>query len=177
MTKLEAALVEVASLLDELAIPYMLIGGLAVSIGVKSGPPSMRISVFGSSRRIWKESCTRLVRGFNPFLPIHCPVPPVKASSGVRADLVFAFLPVEQESIARAVAKSIQGQRVMIATVEDLIWMKLLSERRKDNEDARLLLRRFADVLDRGYLEPLLLQISDSFARADILELYRREIP
>ena len=32
MTKLEAALVEVASLLDELSIPYMLIGGLAVSI-------------------------------------------------------------------------------------------------------------------------------------------------
>jgi len=32
MTKLEAALVEVASLLQEQSIPYMLIGGLAVSI-------------------------------------------------------------------------------------------------------------------------------------------------
>ena len=32
MTKLEAALVEVASLLQDLSIPYMLIGGLAVSI-------------------------------------------------------------------------------------------------------------------------------------------------
>ena len=65
---------------------------------------------------------------------------------------------------------------VEVASVEDLIWMKLISERQKDIEDARLLLRRFAGVLDRGYLEPLLRQISDSFARADILEIYRREV-
>ena len=64
----------------------------------------------------------------------------------------------------------------MVASVEDLIWMKLISERQKDIEDARLLIRRFAKTLDRDYLEPRLRQISEAFARPDILEIYNREV-
>jgi hypothetical protein len=182
MTKLEAALVEVASLPDELSIPYMLIGGLAVSIWGEVR------ATLDADFSLWVEpqDLERVVHGIS--VRLH-PIPsdplsfvtasrvlPVRASSGVRADLVFASLPAERETLARAVVKSIQGRSVMVASVEDLIWMKLLSERQKDIEDATLLLRRFAGVLDRDYLEPLLRQISDSFARADIWDIYRREV-
>jgi predicted nucleotidyltransferase len=182
MTKLEAALVEVASLLDELSIPYMLIGGLAVSIWGEVR------ATLDADFSLWVEpqDLERIVRQISARLQ---PIPsdplsfvtasrvlPVRASSGVRADLVFACLPGERETIARAVVKLINDRSIKVASVEDLIWMKLLSERQKDIEDASLLLRRFAGVLDRGYLEPLLQQISESFARADILEIYRREV-
>jgi len=46
----------------------------------------------------------------------------------------------------------------------------------KDVEDARRLLRRHARTLDRGYLEPLVRQSSEAFARTDILEIYNREL-
>ena len=40
----------------------------------------------------------------------------------------------------------------------------------------QVLIRRFAKTLDREYLEPRLRQVSEAFARADILEIYNREV-
>ena len=63
-----------------------------------------------------------------------------------------------------------------IATVEDLIWMKLISERHKDIEDARRLIRRFRLTLDRAYLEPRLRELSEALARQDILAIFLHEM-
>jgi hypothetical protein len=76
--------------------------------------------------------------------------------------------------IAGADLKITQGKNVPVVPVEDLIWMKLISERQKDIEDARRLLRRHASSLDREYLEPIVEQLSEAFARADILRIYRQ---
>jgi hypothetical protein len=54
--------------------------------------------------------------------------------------------------------------------------MKLISERLKDLEDARHLICRFRRTLDRDYVEPKLLELSEAFARQDILDIFRREI-
>jgi hypothetical protein len=53
--------------------------------------------------------------------------------------------------------------------------MKPISERHKDVDDARRLIRRFRHSLDRAYLEPRLRELSEAFARQDILEIFRRE--
>jgi hypothetical protein len=53
--------------------------------------------------------------------------------------------------------------------------MKLISERHKDVDDARRLIRRFRRTLDRTYLEPKLQELSEAFARHDILDIFRRE--
>ncbi len=58
--------------------------------------------------------------------------------------------------------------------VEDLILVKLASEREKDLADARNLLRRHADTLDREYLEPLLLELAEALARDDIPALLKQ---
>jgi predicted nucleotidyltransferase len=180
MTKLEAAVVEVASFLEERSIPYMLIGGLAVSVWGEAR------ATLDADFSIWVEpsNLESVVADISArFRPIPADplsfaaaarVLPVTASSGVRADLVFASLPNERSVIARAAPKTIQGRNVLVVSVEDLIWMKLISERLKDIDDARRLLRRHAHSLDRAYLEPIVEELSDAFARADILRIYRQ---
>jgi hypothetical protein len=180
MTNLEAAVIEVASLLEELSIPYMLIGGLAVSVWGEAR------STLDADFSLWVEpqdlrAVVSRISGRLHSIPAEpvsfveaTKVLPVVTASGVRADLVFATLPDQRRVIARAVGKMIHGRIVAVASVEDLIWMKLISERQKDIEDARLLLRRHAHSLDRAYLEPLLEQLAEAFARADILENFRR---
>jgi len=179
MTKLEAALLEISGLLEELAIPYMLIGGLAVTVwGEARATLDADFSLWVEPEKLRstvEQICARLHP--IPSQPLsfvqNSRVLPVIASGGVRADLVFASLPKEREVIARAKAKTIQGKDVRVVSVEDLIWMKLISERPKDIDDARHLLRRHAGSLDRGYLEPIVTELAGSFARADILEIYR----
>lgn len=180
MTDLEAAVLEVAFLLEELSVPYMLIGGLAVGIW---GEPR---STLDADFSLWVEppDVERVVRRISDRLKLMPSDPlrfamatrvlPAITLSGVRADLVLASLATERGLIARAKPTAIGPGKVMVVSVEDLIWMKLISERPKDIEDARRLLRRHAKSLDRAYLEPILEQLADSFARADILEIYQR---
>jgi len=46
------------------------------------------------------------------------------------------------------------GRTIPVVSVEDLVLMKLVSERQKDMEDARALPRRFGKPLDRECLAP-----------------------
>jgi hypothetical protein len=101
---------------------------------------------------------------------------PVTGSHKVKIDLIFAALPAERSMIDRAQPKEIGGKPVMVASVEDLVFMKLLSERAKDIEDSRLLLRRFRTRIDRNYLEPRLKELADGLARPDILAIYHEEM-
>jgi hypothetical protein len=86
-------------------------------------------------------------------------------------------LPQEHILIGRAVSKTVAGTRIRIAAVEDLILLKLLSERPKDLDDARRLLRRFRATLDTSYLEPQIRELAEVLARPDVVELYLAEMP
>ena len=99
---------------------------------------------------------------------------PVESSQGVRADLVFAALPPEREAIRRARPMQVGGREVSVASVEDLILVKLVSEREKDTEDARRLLARFKGKIDTAYLESRLSELAEALARPGILEVFRR---
>jgi predicted nucleotidyltransferase len=93
---------------------------------------------------------------------------PVVTSQGVRADIVFGVLPVEKELVERAKPKALAGGDVRVASVEDLILMKLISERERDLEDARRLLRRFRGTIDREYLKERLEGVAEGLGRPDI---------
>src|SRR5450432_1462538 len=169
MSKLESAVVEVASYLEERSIPYMLIGGLAVSVWGEAR------ATLDADFSLWVEPSNletvvaNITAHFRPIpsdplsFVAASKVLPVTASSGVRADMVFASLPSERSLIARAVSKTVQGKNVLVVSVEDLIWMKLISERQKDIDDARRLLRRHANSLDRAYLSPIVEELSEAF--------------
>jgi hypothetical protein len=182
MTQLESALLEIVSILDELHIPYMLIGGLAVSLW---GEPRATLDIDLS---LWVEpdefdsTVAALSIRLRPLpqdaaaFARETRVLPVVSSQEVRADLVFAALPAELEAIRRAQPTQVGGKTVNVAALEDLILMKLLSEREKDAEDARRLLQRFKGKLDRTYLEPRLSELAEALARPGILETFRREL-
>ena len=180
MTELESALVAVSAALDEMSVPYMLIGGLAVALW---GEPRATLDVDLS---VWVEpgqfddAVRQIVARFRTIpdalaFARRTRVLPVETSSGVRADIVFAALPAERGMIDRAQTLSVAGARVRVASVEDLIWMKLISERAKDTEDARRLVRRFRGKLDQAYLEPRLREMAEALGRPEILDTYRRE--
>ena len=54
--------------------------------------------------------------------------------------------------------------------------MKLASERPKDIQDSRALLRRFRKTIDRKYLEPRLKELADGLTHPDILTIYHEEM-
>jgi hypothetical protein len=182
MTDLEAALVEVTSLLERISIPYMLIGGLAVSswgearstldvdVTIWIEPEQLDRTVFEISRQLHvvPKDPTAFVRRTR--------VLPALSSLQIRIDIVFAALPEEKRIIQRSRPRQIAGKDVMVASVEDLLFMKLASERPKDIQDSRLLLRRFQKTIDRQYLEPRLKELADGLARPDILTIYNEEI-
>ena len=56
---------------------------------------------------------------------------PVRTPQGIRMDIIFGSLSWEKEAIVRAQRKELSGRNVAVASVEDLIVMKLFSEREK----------------------------------------------
>jgi hypothetical protein len=182
MTQLESALLEITSILDDLRVPYVLIGGLAVSLW---GEPRSTLDIH-LSLSVEPADFDSTVAALSARM---CPLPqdalafaretrvlPVESSQGVRADLIFAALPAELEAIRRARPMQVGGGMVNVASLEDLILMKLVSEREKDAEDARRLLVRFKGKIDRDYLEPRLSELAEALARPGILEVFRREM-
>ncbi|MGA3078332.1 MAG: nucleotidyl transferase AbiEii/AbiGii toxin family protein [Bryobacteraceae bacterium] len=181
MTELESSVAEVASILEELSVPYMLIGGIAVAAwGEARATLDVDLSVWaepGDFAATVGALCSRLkALPADPLLFAgQTRVLPMLSALGIRLDLVFAALPAERNLIARALPKQLGGRQVNVATVEDLIWMKLISDRPKDVDDAQRLIRRFRRTLDRAYLEPKLQELSEAFARQDILGIFRQE--
>ena len=160
----------------------MLVGGVAVSLW---GEARATLDVDWS---VWVEPedlertitalCERVPA--SPSQPLEfvrrTRVLPVTTVQGVRADIIFAALPWEKQVISRSHTKLVAGKSVSVVSVEDLILMKIISERQKDIEDARRLLRRYRTSLDRDYLEPLLRELADGLARPDVFATWEEEL-
>lgn len=176
MTDLETGLAELVTALDACQIPYALIGGLAVSLW---GEPRATLDI---DVTVWvaPENRSKAVDQLRkrlaavPSLPQEfvaaTHVLPLTTSSGVRADVIFGELPAEHDIVQRAVAKQIAGVKVAVATVEDLVVMKLISERERDWDDAKRLLRRHRPTIDRDYLLTKLEGVAQGLGRSDILQ-------
>ena len=95
---------------------------------------------------------------------------PVKTIENLRIDIIFGKLPFEKKAIDRAVEVEVGDTSVMFCTAEDLILFKIISERPKDKEDVRNILRFQNKKLDFEYLEPRITELSDLLDRPDILQ-------
>lgn len=96
---------------------------------------------------------------------------PLLSPNGIRIDVVLAALPFERNAISRARTMDIGGRPVQVASVEDLLLMKLVSERPRDRDDAERLLKRYGGTLDRDYLMPLLDDLASALDRPEIARL------
>jgi len=175
---LEAALAGVVRLLDAAGTPYMLVGGLANAVW---GEPRATIDV---DVTVWVEepgieTFVRWVGRELRLLPdapldfvLETRVLPAESPDGVRIDLIFGLLRFEREAIERSVTVEMAGTTVRVVTAEDLVLMKAISDRERDQGDAAAIVRRRRQLLDLSYLRPRIVELSKLLERPDILSRF-----
>ena len=174
MTAQEEGVVQVTALLEAARVPYMVIGGLANIVwGEPRATLDIDITVWVDDAQIQplvdriRSQLHVLVDSPAAFIA-ETRVLPAETSSGVRVDLLFGMLPFER-AIDRARDVLLAGKRVRVCTPEDLILMKIVSDRERDVADARAIVQRRLRELDRNYLEPRISELSSLLDRPDIL--------
>ena len=165
---LESALAQAVEELNQSAIPYMLIGGLALSAWAL---PRATLDI---DLTLWVPAddfdgvCLHLASSYSArtndplVFARKMRVLPVANGAGVRLDFLFAAYPFEKVMIDRAAVRRLGSVDVRVASLEDLILLKLPSARSKDREDVRLLLESYGRQLDWEYL----LSVADLLAEA-----------
>ena len=179
MTALDRAIHEIAGVLDSLHVDYAIVGGIANAIW---GEPRATIDV-DVTVSVDENELDVIVRGIGQRLRsavsnslefVHeTRVLPLDTTDGVRIDVIFGLLPFEIDAIRRAGDVSIAGRMVRVVTAEDLVLMKILSDRPRDIADAEGIVRRRANELDRSYLEPRIRELASALEKPDIVERWR----
>ena len=182
MTKLEAALLDMAAFLDERRLSYMKVGGFAnlywgverftrdvdITLEIDDSALAGLIAELAQSFRITVANPlefakrNRLVR--------------VQTHTGVDIDLILAALPYESAALRRAVAVELGGRIVKLCSAEDLLIHKLSSERTQDAVDVEGIMVRQSGRLDLSYLEPLVRQLAAGLERPEIVEFFSRAL-
>jgi Nucleotidyltransferase of unknown function (DUF6036) len=180
MTPLDSAVHDITAVLDSLRIDHAIVGGIANAIW---GEPRATIDV-DVTVSVPDDDLARTVTAvsarFRPSVPDpvafveRTRVLPLDTPDGVRIDVIFALMPFELDAIRRAREVSVAGRAVRVVTAEDLVLMKIVSERPRDIADAEAIVRRRARELDRGYLEPRVRELAAALERDDILVRWRR---
>jgi hypothetical protein len=170
----ESALVMLAAVLDENRIPYMVIGGLANAVwGEPRATLDIDVTVWVDESAIAavakKLSVVFRVLAEDPIGFVHeNRVLPLESGRGVRVDLIFGLLPFERDAVRRAVVRMVAGAPVRFCTAEDLILMKIISNREQDLTDAAgVTVRRMAE-LDLAYIEPRVRELADLLGNPEI---------
>lgn len=180
MNKVPSALIQVADAMDSCRLAYVVIGGVAaIAWGVPRTTLDIDVTVWTepalvdgaidcllSRFQARAANAHEFVRQTNVLL--------LRTAQGIEIDVIFGRILIQQDFVSRGVEKEVEGRKIRFVTAEDLLLMKLSSERDKDQQDARTLLRVTAETLDRSYLEPKLAELAESLARPEILEEFRR---
>jgi hypothetical protein len=180
MTALEDAIARLGERLDSNGWRYMVIGGVANALwGVPRSTLDVDVTVWAEPERT-DEIVAQLHPWFRPrasrprAFAEETRVLPLETPEGVRADVIFGMLPFEEAAIARAVRREVAGRSIAFCTAEDLVLMKVLSDRPQDVADAEGIVRARGNELDLDYLVPRLEELAAQLERPEILERWRR---
>lgn len=161
---LPALLTRVEGLLVALGRPYAVIGGAAMIARVRVRP-TRDVDIVLSVDRGRVDDLLRLARAhgfdyeddpasreiFEAGL-VRLAVAPSR-EGGAGADLIFSDGPFLEDVIARATSVDLGPVVMRVATVEDLLLLKLEANRPIDIDDAIAIKDAFDEALDRAYLE------------------------
>lgn len=168
------ALTELSRVFKNNHVPYMIIGGLANAIwGHPRATLDIDVTVWVLDDQIQKllsileEKYVFMVEAPFDFIS-KTRVLPIKNNENLRIDIIFGALPFEKDALDRAVEVKIGDSSIKFCTAEDLILLKIISERSKDLEDVRSILRFQKENLDYTYLEPRIMELSDLLDRPGI---------
>ena len=176
----ENALNDLSSILKQQNVPYMIIGGLANAIwGHPRATLDIDVTIWVLDDQIQKllsileEKYVFMVEEPIEFI-LKTRVLPIKNNESLRIDIIFGALPFEKDALDRAVEVKIGDSAIKFCTAEDLILLKIISERSKDLEDVRNLLRYQKGNLDYTYLEPRIMELSDLLDRPGIRQKWNK---
>lgn len=174
---LEKALLDLASLFDQNGIQYMVIGGMA---NAKWGRPratlDIDITVWVQEHEIKDvisvfEKKSYMFRASNPLeFTKETRVLPLKAQENQSIDIIFGALPFERNAIERAVKVKIGEGFVNFCTAEDLILLKIISDRPQDLEDVKGILKFQKHELDYAYLDPRIMELATLLEKPEIMQ-------
>jgi hypothetical protein len=179
MTALERAIADIVATLESLHVNYALIGGIANAVwGEPRATVDVDVTISVDDQQI-PDTIDALARRFR--IAVQDPlrfvrdtrVLPLDAANGVRVDVIFGLLSMELDAIRRARTVQLAGASVRVVTPEDLILMKVISDRPRDIADAEAVARRQAHNLDLDYLEPRIKELATSLEREDIFKRWR----
>jgi len=153
---------ELCSFLDESAIEYMLVGGLAVGIWAEPRATvdidflvSISLSDFDNLRQRLVESNRFVFIHEKPMIfgKVSFLRATLKSNTDVSVDFLFVDDVFKREALNRKKEIQLTDFLVNITTPEDLIILKLLSGRDQDRLDARKISEIQKDNLDMDYLK------------------------
>ena len=141
-------------------LPFMLIGGQAVLLhGRPRLTEDIDITLGVGPERLPALLAACSATGLTPlpadpagFVAETFVLPARHAASGLRVDCIFSTTPYERDAIARAETVEIGGERVPVASAEDLVLHKLFAGRPRDLEDAVGVVQRKGVAMDWEYL-------------------------
>ena len=99
-------------------------------------------------------------------------MPFVHEATGLPLDVVLAGPGVEDQFFERAVVRDIDGVRVPVASAEDLVVMKVLAGRPKDDEDIVAIAAAHGDALDESAVRSTLVALEAALAQSDLLPAF-----
>lgn len=152
---------EVAALLDGLGVPFMIIGGLAIGVHVEARATKdadlsvavdeeQAVGLLDEMARLGYLARTHGTLGPGAVIRFSR----TGADGIVRwVDVLCAGTPFEHRAIERSERRRLLGREVRVATVEDLLVLKLLAGRPQDVADAVRLVAEHGSRLDRAYLD------------------------
>lgn len=167
----------VIDFLNKNDIPYMVIGGLAISLMGETRVT--RDADFKVSINMPLADFRKLVLGHFQERPSNIPahkksphVIQIWAMPDIAVDLLVSIFDYEKEAIKRAVWADVMGIRARVCTAEDLIIHKVTANRSKDWEDVEGILIRQRGKLDAKYVRNWLTQFAEALESPEMLERF-----
>ncbi len=99
-------------------------------------------------------------------------LPFVHTATGMPLDVVLAASGLEDDFLTRAIEIDLDGTRVPVIHVEDLIIGKILAGRPKDIEDVRNLWTLHASTADRERIVQVLTLLEDALSQSDLIPAF-----
>jgi hypothetical protein len=178
---LHTTLSDLADFLEQHAVPFAVIGGIAAGV---HGEPRFTADV-DVVIGVDVDRALTLIDALesSPFRPLFPRVAEVVRTAfilplrhretQIKVDLAIGLSGFEKQLIARATSTKLADRLLPVATAEDLIVLKMLAARPRDADDVVRIVARQGGTLDRKYLIETAELLQQALAQ-DILSPLRR---